>query len=124
MGDLNELRITRYREEGAFQRVVDFLAEVFPERSRDELAAGLAVTPVLLSHAAAPAAAEALRDALTGLGATVRITEADLDGSAGSVEIGTEFLVENRRRRANQSRKVRPMRAPPQDSPKAPWDED
>ena len=38
------LRITRYRGEDSYEKIVDFLARLYPGRARDELAAGLALT--------------------------------------------------------------------------------
>jgi len=125
LGDSFEIRITRYTEEGAFDRVVDFLSRAFPERRREELAAGLAVTPVLLSHDASQAAADALGEALLGMGAAVKVAEVEEEeGTLGAVEIGADFFLEKRKRREQKTRSIRPMRAPKPDAPKAPWEED
>ncbi len=125
MSDSFEIRITRYTEEGAFERVAQFLAVLYPERSIDELKAGLAITPVLLSHQASKAAVDALVDALSDMGATVKVAAADMDEpTMGAIEIGTEFFAESRRKREAQANKIRPMRARKPDAPKAPWEED
>lgn len=125
MGDSYEIRITRYTEEGAFERVAAFLAQLFPDRSADELKAGLAVTPVLVSHRATKAAADALVDALTDMGVTVKIAAASQEQPTdGAIEIGADFFAERRRQRQERSQQVRPMRTRRPDAPKAPWEED
>jgi len=125
MGDSYEIRITRYTEEGAFERVADFLSKLVPDRSLDELKAGLAITSVVLSHQASKAAADALVDALGDMGATVKVAAAEMDKpTVGAIEIGTEFFAENRRKREAEAQKIRPMRARRPDAPKAPWEED
>jgi hypothetical protein len=125
MSDSYEIRITRYTEEGAFDRVVEFLARLFPDRRREELAAGLALTPVLLSHDASRAAADALGEALLGMGAAVKVAEVEEDEpTMGAIEIGADFFLEKRKRREEKTRTIRPMRAPKPDGPKAPWEED
>ena len=104
MEERYSLRITRYRDEEARDKIVDFLAQLFPERARDELAAGLSLTPVLVSHEATLHAVEALRDALTDLGATVRVAPVDSgEPSFESIEVGQDFLDRGRRRRQSET---------------------
>ncbi len=99
--DRFEIRITRYADDGAYDRVVEIVRAAFPERPAEELAAGLAVTPVLLSERATRAAAEALRDVLGAAGATVLLkpTQGD-DSSSDSLEVLGEFLGPSARERA------------------------
>ncbi|MDP7111491.1 MAG: hypothetical protein QGH45_05990, partial [Myxococcota bacterium] len=100
-------------------------ARLFPDRRREELAAGLALTPVLLSHDASRSSADALGEALLGMGAAVKVAEVEEDEpTMGAVEIGADFFLEKRKRREQQTRTIRSMRAPKPDGPRAPWEED
>jgi len=101
MGEYYELRITRYRDSQAFEQVVDLMAKLFPERSRDEFAAALAVTPVQLTQQASQRAAAELEAALTGMGATVttRKVEQGTSSEFGTIEVTDDFIVKHRQMR-------------------------
>lgn len=120
MEERYSLRITRYRGEDSYDKVVDFLARLYPGRARDELAAGLALTPVLVSHEATLHAVEALRDALIDLGATVRVAPVDSgEPSYESIEVGRDFLDRGRQRRRSE-----PSISESSQDVKPPWEVD
>jgi len=120
MAERYSLRITRYRGDDSYDRIVDFLGELYPERSREELAAGLALTPVLVTHESTLDAVEALRDALTDLGATVRVAPVDSgEPSFESIEVGQDFLDRGRRRRRTD-----PALSSGDHDVKPPWEQD
>jgi hypothetical protein len=127
MNEHFELRITRYRDGHCFDQVVELLTRLFPQRARDELTAGLAVTPVFLSHEATRAAAEGLREALTARGATVIMQQVEQGATAsGSMEVDEDFIAMTRlRRMQGDERSTAPPRAPDQEPVvKPPWEED
>lgn len=119
MSEYFELRITRYNDATSFERIVDLLSQLFPERQRDDLAAGLAVTPVQLTHRATPLAVRELKEALNELGATVVVRAVDEESSGdGTVEVADDFI-ERRQRRVSSA----PSRGPTP-SAKPPWEAD
>ncbi len=121
MEERYSLRITRYRGEDSYEQIVDFLARLFPERGREELASGLALTPVLVTHEATLDAVEALRDALTDLGATVRVAPVDSgEPSFESIEIGQDFLDRGRQRRRSETS----VDTASGDDVRPPWEQD
>lgn len=131
MTELFELRITRYRDAESFQHVVELLSRLFPRRSREELAAGLAVTPVHVSHSATSMAANALEAVLTELGASVTVkTVAEASSSSSSLEVNEEFLTTLSHRRAGRPAPApsTPRAAKPtpelEPSVKPPWEQD
>ncbi len=125
MSERFELRITRYRDSDSFDQVVDLMSRLFPQRARDELASGLAVTPVLLSHEATEAAAQGLREALTGLGATVNLHRLD-DGatSSSSMEVDEDFIAMTRLRRMQGEDRSTPAPPAGENVVKPPWEAD
>ncbi len=134
MTELFELRITRYRDAESFQHVVELLSRLFPRRPREELAAGLAVTPVHLTHSATPMAANALESVLVELGASVSVKTVDeASTSSSALEVGEEFLTTLSHRRTGSrpppdlAPAVKPAGEPapePDASVKPPWEQD
>lgn len=127
MTELFEMRITRYRDAESFQTVVELLSRLFPRRSREELAAGLAVTPVHLTHSATPMAANSLEQVLVELGASVSVKTLDeASTSSTALEVNDEFLATLSQRRNVPTR--RPEPDPPSPIPSAsvkpPWEQD
>jgi len=119
MSEYFELRITRYNDSSSFERIVDLLGQLFPDRSRDELASGLAVTPVQLTHRATALAASELKAALDELGASVVVRAVDdADSGDGTVEVADDFMV-----RRQQPRRSATTPAP-SSSVKPPWEAD
>jgi hypothetical protein len=132
MTELLEMRITRYRDAESFQMVVEMLSRLFPRRSREELAAGLAVTPVHLTHNATPMAANALQEVLVELGASVSVKTVDeASTTTSALEVNDEFLTTLSQRRNVPSRRPEPepptspsSTAIPSASVKPPWEQD
>jgi hypothetical protein len=133
MTEFFEMRITRYRDAESFQMVVEMLSRLFPRRSREELAAGLAVTPVHLTHSATPMAAHALEQVLVELGASVSVKTVDeASTSTSTLEVNDEFLTTLSQRRKVPIRRPDPepetpapsSTAIPSASVKPPWEQD
>lgn len=126
MTEFFEMRITRYSDAESFQKVVEMLSRLFPRRSREELAAGLAVTPVHLTHSATPMAANALEQVLVELGASVSVKTVDeASTSTASLEVNDEFLATLSQRRNVPARPPEPVpSATTSSSVKPPWEQD
>lgn len=128
MTEFFEMRITRYRDAESFQRVVDLLSRLFPRRSHEELAAGLAVTPVHLTHSATPMAANALEQVLVELGASVSVKTVDeASASMSTLEVNDEFLATLSQRRNVPTRRPSPEPAPSATTSttiRPPWEQD
>ena len=126
MTEYFEMRITRYRDADSFQHVVALLSRLFPRRSQEDLAAGLAVTPVQLTHSASPMAANALEQILTELGASVSVKSMDeATTSDNMLVVNEEFLNTLSHRRSTTSQQAvpePPRREPP--AAKPPWERD
>ena len=126
MPELFEMRITRYRDADSFQHVVALLSRLFPKRSQEELAAGLAVTPVQLTHSASPLAANALEQILIELGASVSTKSVDeVTTPENTLEVNEDFLNTLSHRRSTTSQKAVPD-ASPREPPavRPPWERD
>lgn len=127
MEEIFEVRISRYADSESFEKVVGLLAELYPDRPRDELAAGLAMTPVLLTHEASHRAAEALEAVLGELGARVRIkaVSATEEASFAGLEVEEDFL---HRIRSRERAAPRPsggsIEDPSLNAQKPPWEQD
>jgi len=130
MTDFFEMRITRYRDAESFQHVVELLSRLYPRRSREELAAGLAVTPVHLTHSATPMASSALEEVLVELGASVSVKTVDeASTSSNTLEVNDEFLTTLSQRRNVPTRKPAPEPDAPTTSSsiqsiRPPWEQD
>ena len=101
MGEYYEVRISRYRDSRCFEQIVDLLLKLFPDRTRDEFASALAVTPVQLTQKATRLAVTELEEALTELGAsvTMRRIAGTTDTGTGTIEVADDFIVNSRRKR-------------------------
>ncbi len=128
MEEVFEVRISRYADSESFEKVVGLLAKLYPDRSRDELASGLAMTPVLLTHEASRRAAETLETVLGELGARVRIkaVSAAEESSFAGLEVEKDFLQKIRNRERTPVGRPRPSGGSQEDpslnTQKPPWE--
>lgn len=76
------IRISRFEDQDAYNRVLDLLRGLYPHRASGDFEQALARLPCLLSHDADLGAAEALQAALEGRGASVRVLPVDQVRSA------------------------------------------
>lgn len=135
MGSRYLVRITRFNDRKAFRQVVDFLAELYPDRGREEFEVGLARLPCTLSHDAVESAAEELKASLVRRGANVLLIPADVAGAKAaparplvstqelSPEIDLAFLNKARKKKGKEAPSQQSQRTGPTDSGRAPWEE-
>ena len=128
------VRITRFNDRKAYQRVVDFLAGLYPDRERDDFEVGLARLPCTLSHDAAESAAEELKSSLVRRGANVLLIPVKVAAAAAaarpvastqelSPEIDLSFLDKTRKPKKKPApADPRSRRTGPTESGKAPWE--
>lgn len=127
-----QIRLTRFDDQTSFQRVVDLLEGLYPERDREEFEAALARLPCTLSDDATAPAAEELKAALARRGASVVLIPVAPLGTAKtevastqelSPEIDLSFLDRARRQKKKAAGSPGSRRAGPGGGGKAPWEE-
>lgn len=117
VGSRYSVRLTRFDDRRSFQRVVEFLAGLYPDRTQAHFQSALARTPCTISHDADERAAEALRTSLQKRGAHVLLIPNELAvlGQTGKVrsmastvelspEVDLSFLDKARRSRQEQAK--------------------
>lgn len=126
MGEYYELRISRYRDSRCFEQIVELLLKLFPDRTRDEFASALAVTPVYLTHKATQLAVSELEEALVELGASVaaRRVASGTDTKFGTIEVADDFIVNRRQKRDAPSTEVPSPTSSSAAVVRPPWEED
>jgi len=134
------IRITRFDDRQAFRRVVDFLAQLYPDQTPEDFEVALARTPCTLSHDAAEPAADALQEALEARGAHILLIPKGLEAAGKqaatastqelSPEIDFSFLDKTRKKaRTGSHPPVSPRADSSSDSGtwsgegKAPWEQ-
>jgi hypothetical protein len=113
------VRVNRFDDRRAFERCLKFLARLRPELTLEQCEAALAKLPAVLSHDADEAAANALANALQGLGAKVVLLPVGGDGYGATQELSPQIDLSflDAARRKEQASSSRPA-----GDGKAPWE--